>query len=146
MAREIIQCRFWDRNKKQFIYSGGTPMMLKSFFEHIAVAFVKDEGELSYQTGLLDKNGKEIFEGDIVKGTVRYPNLFIGDTGEDNSVSMVGQVFYDHSGFSLRVVQSMSDPNRWEMVNYFNFVGFNGEVFDDREVIGNVWENPDLTK
>lgn len=40
--------------------------------------FVFEEIKLMQSTGLVDKNGKEIFEGDIVK---RYRSLFLKQNG-----------------------------------------------------------------
>lgn len=96
---------------------------------------------LMQYTGLKDKNGKEIYEGDIVRGIVDVP-IMMGNDFEH--IKMGGEVFYDHSGFSLKVIQSMCDPERNGMVNYFDFVGDDGSVFEKMEVIGNIYENPDL--
>lgn len=69
---------------------------------------------LMQYTGLLDKNGKEIYEGDICK-------VFIGETG-------IGEIIWDNErcGFTLRI-----DGIGWIIKN-------------DSEVIGNIYENKEL--
>ena len=82
-------------------------------------------------TGLLDKQGKEIYEGDIVK-------RFIGMKEFHFEVE-----WYLHS-YNLRCIENNS---RLEIPIY-------GCVYGEKistemkllEVIGNVWENPELLK
>lgn len=69
-------------------------------------------------TGLHDKNGKEIYEGDIVK--IKYRD-------ED-----IGKVIYEHNGFSIDVTNMNKNYGRVSFVN--NFI----------EVIGNICDNPEL--
>lgn len=69
-------------------------------------------------TGLHDKNGKEIYEGDIVK--IKYRD-------ED-----IGKVIYEHNGFSIDVTNMNKNYGRVSFVN--NFI----------EVIGNIYDNPEL--
>ena len=73
---------------------------------------------LMQYTELHDKNGKEIYEGDIVK--IKYRD-------ED-----IGKVIYEHNGFSIDVTNMNKNYGRVSFVNNF------------MEVIGNIYDNPEL--
>lgn len=86
-------------------------------------------------TGLIDKNGKKIFEGDILE----YRSVSV------NGLEAVKHavVFWDEHRWSYRVVYD----NRWE----YNLRGvekcdiYRHVVSKFGEVIGNIHDNPDLS-
>lgn len=80
------------------------------------------EVELMQFTGLLDKNGKEIFEGDIV----RYDN-------EKNCLVRWSEI-------QARFV--MDKINGGKIIE--SFYNFNEVIAQDLEIIGNIYENPEL--
>ena len=79
--------------------------------------------ELMQFTGLRDKNGKEIYEGDVLRTGMRR---------EDPSGWTVEFVEYRNGEYVLtgKTLESMQMQKDQEL----------------REVIGNIWENPELLK
>jgi len=121
-----IKFRAWDENSQEMIYEIGiTP-------EGIPYS-IPDNAEASDQfnyypschkmqyTGLKDKNDREIYEGDVVKGinfNMTRPQRFIGE------------VEYSYNGFSVKGVKQ--------------YKGLRCELNMNFEVIGDVYRNPEL--
>ncbi|MFC0765583.1 YopX family protein [Enterococcus faecalis] len=75
-------------------------------------------------TGLKDKNGVEIFEGDIVKVTVN-------NYGTGERFEQIGKVVYEDCRFCFN-----------DGFYYSETIKYSG--YENKEVIGNVYENPEL--
>lgn len=92
-------------------------------------------------TGLHDKNGKEIYEGDIVTGT-KYPFI---DIGKQNYIGIV--VFYEdvaQFGYEYKCVNKDKRGISNGINNEFN--ANENLICEDLEVIGNIYENSNLLK
>lgn len=85
---------------------------------------------LMQSTGLKDKNGIEIFEGDVVKVT-----------DEDEAYSYISVVKnYAEEGYPAFDIEYPSD---WDYESNVLSTIMGGD-YETIEVIGNVWENPNL--
>jgi len=91
--------------------------------------------DLMQYTGLKDKNGKEIYEGDIVTIPGEYPYF---DCGTPNYVAEVDWIF---AGFQT-VLHCINGEKRG-ISEGINEPLEDGDYF---EVIGNIYENPELLK
>ena len=123
-----IKFRAWDINIKQMDYNPygdeylceGTPIN-DIFTEKTqkSMNFI-----LMQFTGLKDKNGKEIYEGDICR-TIDYKKQKDGST-----IMSEKYAFYKN----IEIKYFLTIP----------FCGF--RLQEDYEVIGNIYENPELLK
>lgn len=90
-------------------------------------------------TGLKDKNGKEIYEGDIVK--YNKQNLEIRYFDNYGMFGLVGENSYS----SKMIDESKPMGSRGSSTNYKPYVL--NEYYQKRiEIIGNIHENPELLK
>lgn len=84
--------------------------------------YAYDEFELMQSTGLKDKNGKEIYDGDIVRFTLTDGFDYVVD--EEGVVSYKLGAFYVVNGLDEFLISEI----------YANEI----------EVVGNIYENPEL--
>ncbi len=120
----IPKFRAWDKKDKAirdvthiiYMYESVVLNVERTFYERTFC-----EIELMQLTGLKDKNGTEIYEGDIVKYN-SVPNPFLSDN-------------------YFKIIQARS--GEWRIDNYIE-----GRVliFNDHqvEVVGNIFENKEL--
>ena len=128
-----IKFRAFNKNKKEM-------------FDPVGEMDLNQEGIMQF-TGLLDRNGKEIYEGDIVKKNKGSYTIDIQTKEINNNSEGVFEIKYNqlHCCFGLFLYGSFRDTI---LASEYDDNGkINKEwVCNDIEVIGNVYENPNLLK
>ena len=94
-----------------------------------------EEVELMQYTGLKDKNGKEIYEGDIIKfNHSGYPYVVIVQNIEADGANLIN---ITKDEFNKQNYKQLLYNHLYH--KYFTLV----DAFNP-EIIGNIYENPDL--
>ena len=122
-----IRFRGWEREMQKMVYDtelGGWIFEYVGNPVHVVNRMINEEDyfyDLMQYTGLKDKNGTEIYEGDILRCDPDTAN-------EDVKVVEYVASEYDGVGFKPLIDQ------------YYD----NGCLYSVYEVIGNIYENPEL--
>ena len=93
-------------------------------------AWLVDSRTVGQFTGLTDKNGRKIFEGDILKIIHKYQSPFDDDTKEYTDIT-TDVVFFDDEGLCFSYGESP-------------FLCVADNVTAEYEVVGNIQDNPKL--
>jgi len=141
--------RVWDRNREEMLYSDcDDPNKLLIYWDFRNNAWLatrakdgfvlgKHNADLMYYTGIKDKNGKEIYEGDIVR--IKYEAIISWLSGKIKEFDAIGKVIFLNEDY--RSGRKMSEFVIKTSTNWIRF--FNCRSI---EVIGNIYENPELLK
>lgn len=94
------------------------------------IGYFCEPDSIGQYTGLTDKNGRKIFEGDILKIIHKYQSPFDDDTKEYTDIT-TDVVFFDDEGLCFSYGKSP-------------FLCVVDNVTAEYEVVGNIHDNPEL--
>ena len=127
-----IKFRAWDTQAEEILYGvehtyDGYKVPMPSFG---ALLDCPDFYIVMQYTGLKDQNGKEIYEGDIVKF---YPQSPRSEELPNPRYGEMGEIFFDIGSFAVRPI----DGKR-EGIQFFL------DELGEWVVVGNIYENKEL--
>ena len=130
-----IEFRAWDKNENKMFYNVEHEY---DFYEGCETSFgnildMTEMFEVMQYTGLKDKNGKKIFEGDIV------------NNGENENLIVLWSDYYQSFIINEKIglYGDQSDDRLYACDDIEEYEPFNYKCAS-YEVIGNIYENPEL--
>lgn len=103
-------------------------------------AFIIDPDTVGQFTGLLDKNGAEIYEGDILDVWLFITEFDEAEGQYEAEKNFKAEIRFDELGLCFDV------DNKTYSFYLANEVGMNMDFSESLKVIGNIYDNPELLK
>ncbi len=119
MKNREIKFLFWNKEKKymtDLVFPIGSILGINMDIQEL-----QENYAVRQFTGLQDKNGVDVYEGDII-------------------------TLYDPYTKSQHIAEVIWDDNNCRYAIKYTFIDFDFLITDEIEVIGNIYENKDLLK
>jgi len=112
-----IKFRAWDSENEIMIAEADLPYLICQNVNTVPEDTIRESYIFLQYTGLVDKSGVEIYEGDIVSG------VLYKDRSEH-----IGRILFDLNGYMISTIEKSMPLDLTELLT----------------VIGNIYENPEL--
>ena len=139
MSRQI-KFRIWHKSSKTFLTPDSANDYNRVLYRATLIDYfggLKPEVEIQQSTGLKDRKGAEIYEGDIVLVNKDTPDEFIAIVkyGEGPCDDDFGTIYI---GFYLDIPEEIRGPYSASELPFGPYMAENSEI------IGNIFESPQL--
>ena len=140
-----IKFRAWDRKRGRMISSRRNLLTFDGEIMPDGRAEYRREDYVVMQfTGLVDKSGKEIYEGDLLLLRDEHTDQVLDDgTGPREISNHIAPVEFQGGAFGVNVLETADIYSR----GFYSFDTMNFQIGDqtkDLEIVGNVYENKEL--
>ena len=154
IEKRIIKFRAWNKELKVMDYDGGVYDLFdpniqscKYLYLNMIILDISGKFDLMQFTGEHDNQGREIYEGDLVKWREQASR----DESIKSNEYIFGLVLWDRKACKFVISQITKGTWTYKVGNSLfehdtEFYSYGGEEFswDELDVVGNIYENPDL--
>lgn len=140
----IPKFRVWDKNTEDMVDVKTIDLendgSIGCIVDYSGINLDISECVLMQSTGLKDKNGVEIFEGDIVRHSEVITDISIVRFGEFGVPNFGTEEYQDYAiGFYYENASEFKDIEPFNMT-----APLNSEYAKDVAIVGNIYEQPEL--
>jgi uncharacterized phage protein (TIGR01671 family) len=138
-----LRFRAWDIDNKEFVYISGTTDGEIWIDNGISTVIMPEhKGPYEQYTGLKDKKGKKIYEGDICR--LIYSEIRDGRKRWKKVNEDIERVEFEDGYFKFSNTDQYGIGSELSFSDYGEWSTADGSYKYEAEVIGNIHENPEL--